>query len=363
MCYSRKETRQTPNRRDGRLGLVRQIAVCLLIFASQKGVLADSLRVGALAAQNNGEMIWSHLFTFDKGSRLTYRQDYRWGGLSAAYIGRNWAFGLVMAGTGGTVDSGGARDEDFRFFPWSEVRSNSLQRGPPWRATDSAHSIRSETYNFYDFKGPSRFGKGASPLASSELGMNMARISVRYFPAGIDEVGTPRLLAPFFALGVSRTFVKMAFGDGVQYGLEDRPPFADPYITNNRRLGIRHSFHGYEVPIGIGFVSRFRRLEFTGAVTASYAKATAMDIHDSLHQTNFALSGSGFSGSVALAFFLTETTALDVALVAHRVYLFGDGERGGFARGSPTFVPLFDTMHNLKQNEVVLGVYRIFETR
>ena len=133
-----------------------RIAVFLLIATATSLPAETNLRV--FYGRNSGELIFEGgqrlggdpRIGFD-GSRITYRKDFNLAGIGAERVYNKWRFGAIYASSGGYVDSGGAKDQDFPLGMSSKESYSGLDTSK-WRITDSAYVFSGMPY-YADSKG------------------------------------------------------------------------------------------------------------------------------------------------------------------------------------------------------------------
>ena len=79
------------------------------------------------------------------GSRITYRQDFNLAGIGIEHEYNKWRFSASYGSSGGYVDSGGAKDQDFPLGMNSKESYSGIDTSK-WRITDSAYVFSGMPY-------------------------------------------------------------------------------------------------------------------------------------------------------------------------------------------------------------------------
>ncbi len=140
------------------ISLTFRFPIALIICAwALPAALHAETHLSAQGGRNLGEQIWEAgsrlpgLYSADglgSGSRITYRRDFTYGGFNLEQRTGAWRYGLSFATTGWYVDSGGARDEDFKMTIASGVQEGGFNPYT-YKFYDSAHTFTG-TRNFAD---------------------------------------------------------------------------------------------------------------------------------------------------------------------------------------------------------------------
>ena len=136
---------------------IRELFIALIYMLSYNSLPAETnLRV--FYGRNTGELIFeggrrwgADPKTGISGSRLTYRKDFNLAGIGAEHVYGKWRLSASYASSGGYVDSGGAKDQDFPLGMSSKESYSGLDTSK-WRITDSAYVFSGMPY-YADVKG------------------------------------------------------------------------------------------------------------------------------------------------------------------------------------------------------------------
>ena len=331
------------------------IAIAAL-FAIGAPLMADGFRVGASVGANTGEYIWAGRGGPQNGFQLTYRQDYRVGGLFLGYDRGALSLQADVAATGKTVRSGGARDEDFVVLPWSELKSNSLFKGSPFQFRDTAYAFRQETYNFIDFT-------GGNPLERSDVNGVASRLNTTAVSFGARHYlgpGAEKQTGAFGSIAFRYSVLDLSMGDGDLYIIRSSGALRFfPFASNGTYSAITQAARVFEVPFGGGYSWQLGPWTTTLHGALSYAWARAEDTHTGSHITRFRPRGTGYLAGVQLTLPLAGDFEVGLNVVARRVYLVGDSERR--EPGTITW-STFQSYHNIKENRISIAVARVFGT-
>ena len=126
--------------------LVQTVKATVFLFALPATALMAETNLRVFYGRNSGEL------TFESGnrlkgivdvnqiagSRLTYRQDFNLVGIGVERVYSNWRLSASYASSGGYVDSGGAKDQDFPLGMSSKESYSGLDTSK-WRYNDSAY--------------------------------------------------------------------------------------------------------------------------------------------------------------------------------------------------------------------------------
>ena len=240
-----------------------------------------------------------------RGSRISYRRDFSYGGLSLTHSAGAWRAGLAFTATGWYVDSGGTRDEDFYMTIASGLREGGYN---PFtnEFSDSAH-IYTGTANFADARARSTITDYAIDLP------------LRYYlwPRLSD---TNRVSGFFLAGGLRYNYFKLFVYDVIQF-VDREPIFLGPIGE-----GLTFSNSVLEARGGLGYAHGFGGgWELDGALYSLSGSNRARDHHiqRGLNFIIFESYGSGFLANLGLSYSFTGGLRLQAQVYAHRYYSRG----------------------------------------
>ncbi len=327
---------------------VLPICVCFLATGAPSAI-AESASARISLGRNHGIHVWSDVTNPAQGHQQTVRQDYQFLRALFDYEVHRWAFSIGLEGTADSVESGGGRRETFDLFPWSEVRSNSLWETPPAQTRDSAHSVRSETYNTIDYKGPNPFDSNDATGVDTRVAFAAATAGFRFFPwrAKVDREGL------FLSGGLGYENRRMTMGDGYVHRVANGSyvVFPDQHfgLSVLRRYESQISF----LPAGVGYLLLVGTLEIEARGSLVTGRGRAKEI-SRFEQLYFQLKGTGWDLGLNVSIGLGAGTSLEVFAEVRRLHLVG-GARVEVPGYFHNFV-LNDTMHNISENRIGIGL-------
>ncbi len=288
-----------------------RISVRLIVcVCAVPAALGAETHLAASGGRNRGEQIWEAgsrlpgLYSEDglgSGSRITYRRDFTYGGFNLEQRSGAWRTGLAFATTGWYVDSGGARDEDFKMTIASGVQEGGFN---PY------------TFKFYDsahtFTGTRNFADARTRATVSDY--NVLLPLRYYFNPGEFQSGF------FLGGGLRYNYFDFFVYDVIQF-VDTTPIFLFPVGE-----GLRFSNATLELRGGGGYTYYFaNRLGFEIGLYGLGGGNRARDFHIQ-RALNFIVSeayGSGFAYDVSLLYRFGDYLHLRAGVYGHRYYSRG----------------------------------------
>lgn len=323
---------------------VTALSCCVCAYA-----LSAEVRVGLVGASNRGEHILEAgsrmpgLFSEDgrgRGSRITYRRDFNYGGFELQHQLGRWRYGLSFATTGWYVNSGGTRDEDFYMTVVSGVQQGGYNPASN-RFYDSAHTFTG-TRNFADAE------------ARSTISEYSVHLPLRYYLNRPDE-------GLFLLSGLRYTYFDFFVYDVVQF------VDTEPVVLAPIGEGLRFANAATEVHAGAGYFFPFEAtgvgLEISAYGLGGANRARDFHIQRALNFVVYEAYGSGFGYNLSLVYRPAPSLRLRAGLYGHRYYSRGlMRTTGGVARDDiiSTFSGPFTVWINTKEAGGELAVMYVY---
>ncbi|MCE9501192.1 MAG: putative porin [Leptospira sp.] len=274
--------------------------------------------LSVIGGRNEGEHVfetgnkYANLSGIRGGSRITYLRNYNYAGIDGSYRKNKFLIKGKYTTTGGYVNSGGARDEDFF------LRANSTENGAKldtrdWSLHDTANTFTG-TQNFADGKGRSSMYEYS---AAAELRYYLGDASP---DPGINNNGI------FLLGGIKYSYFKFYLYDVIQY-VASSPVFYGPI-----GLGLSYSNSVIEFPFGLGYI--FSREKFS--LEASFQFIIGLNNSRDFHYqrgVNFIsyTGGPGFIYKLEYTYKYTPEVFLKIGLYGHRLFTRGSFRtKGGY---------------------------------
>ncbi len=284
----------------------------LAIFESVNAQTNVSLFTG----RNEGEHIfetgnkYANLSGIRGGSRITYPRNFNYLGLELSRISNKFLLSGKVSSTGGYVQAGEARDEDFF------LRANSTESGTKiatreWSFHDSAY-VFTGTQNFAD-------GKGRSVVSEYKF-----EPTVRYYAGDASPDLWKSSNGFFFSFGLKYSYFKYYIYDVIQFVA------TNPITYSPIGKGLSYSNAVVEIPFGFGYKVSKDKL----TLELSFDLLWGIDKFRDLHYWR-ALNFKGYSGGPGFQykadFFYKalEDTIVKFSHSGHRLFQTGNFTTSG----------------------------------